>query len=118
MHKIKFMIHKKLSSTHYLTVNISGLSGELLEGGALGCTTYSKETSTMVALVDGANGNGGGGGWHMGASTVDGCDGRGGADGWPMGASTEDAPNKKYVGGGWKWTPIGCTSDGNSLGLE
>jgi hypothetical protein len=76
MHKIKFMIHKKLSSTHYLIVNISGLDGDFLANGALGCTTCSKETSTMETLVDGADGNGGGGGWHTCTSTVDGCDGR------------------------------------------
>jgi hypothetical protein len=98
---IAFMIHKNLSSTHYLTVNISGLDGESLTGGVLGCTTYSEETSTVEASVDGTDGNGGGGGWHMGASTVDGCDGRGGVDGWTVGASTEDAWNKKDVGGGW-----------------
>jgi hypothetical protein len=34
------------------------------------------------------------------------------------GASIEDAPNKKDVGGGCKWTSTGCTSDGNSLGIE
>jgi hypothetical protein len=82
-------------------VNISGIDGESLAGGVLGCTTCSEETSIVEASVDGADGNGGGGGWHMGASTVDGCDGRGGVDGWPMGASTEDAPNKKDIGGGW-----------------
>jgi hypothetical protein len=91
MHKIKFMIHKKLSSTHYLTVNISGLDGDSLENGALGCTPCSEETSTLVDLVDGANVNGGGGGWHTGTSTVDGCDGRGGADGWLACESNEDA---------------------------
>jgi hypothetical protein len=105
MHKIKFMIHKKLSSTHYLTMNISGLDGESLAGGALRLYNLLQETSIVVASVDGANGNGGGGGWHTGASTVDGCDGRGGADGWHVGASTEDAPNKKYVGGGWNGPP-------------
>jgi hypothetical protein len=68
-------------------VNISGLSGESLEGGALICTYCSEAASTMVALVDGANGNGGGVGWHTSASTMDGCDGRGGASGCLVGAS-------------------------------
>ena len=62
-------------------MNISGLDGELLVGGELGCTTCSEETSTMVASVDGANGNGGVGGWKIGASTADGCDGRASAYG-------------------------------------
>jgi hypothetical protein len=118
MYKIKFMIHKNLSSTHYLTMNISGLGGDSMEGGALGCRTCDEATFTVVASMDGDDGNGGGGGWHMGASTVDGCDGRGGLDGWPMCASTKDVSNKKDVGGGKKWTLTGCTSDDNSLGLE
>jgi hypothetical protein len=59
MRKIKFMIHKKLSSTHYLTVNISGLDGDSLENGTLGCTTCSEETSTVTTSLDGAGGNGG-----------------------------------------------------------
>jgi hypothetical protein len=50
-------------------MNISGLDGEPLIGGALGYKTYSEETSTMAASVDGADGNGGG--WHMGAPAVD-----------------------------------------------
>jgi hypothetical protein len=100
MHKIKFMIHKKLSSTHYLTMNILVLDVELLVGGALIFKTCSEEKSTMEALVDGVDGNGVGGGWHMGASTVDGCDGRGGADGWPAGESTNDAWNNTNARGG------------------
>ena len=68
--------------------------------------------------MDGVDGNGGGGGWHTGASTVDGCDGRRGADGWPAGESIDDAWNKTNVGGGYRWTPTGYTSDCNSLGLE
>jgi hypothetical protein len=115
---IPFMIHKKLSSTHCLTMNISGLDEELLTGGALGCTTCSKETSIVEASVDGAYGNGGGGGWHTSASTVDGCDGRGGVDGWNVGASAKDAWNKKDVGGGWRWTPTKCTNDGRTLAME
>jgi hypothetical protein len=94
------MIHKKLSSTHYLTVNLSSLDGESLTSGVLGCTNCSEETSTMETSMDGVNGNGGGDGWHTGASIVDGCDGRGGVDGWIVCASTKDAWNEKYVGGG------------------
>jgi hypothetical protein len=55
------MILKKLSSTHYLTVNISGLNGDSLANGALGCKSYSKETYFVPASVDGADGDGGGG---------------------------------------------------------
>jgi hypothetical protein len=55
---------------------------------------------TVEASMDGAYGNGGLGGWHMGASIVDGCDGRGGAGGWFVGETTEDAWNMKYGGGG------------------
>jgi len=84
----------------------------------LSYTTFSKETSIVVSSVDGIDVNGGRGGWYTGASIVDGCDRRGGADGWPMGASIEDAPNKKDVGTGRQWTPIGYTSDDDSLGLE
>ena len=95
------MIQKKLSSTHYLTVNISSLDGESLESEALGCTTCFEETSTVEASVDGADGNGGGGGWkYTCASIVDGCYGRGGVDGWSVGESTDDAWNKIDVGGG------------------
>jgi hypothetical protein len=83
-------------------------------GGVIGCTTFSEET--LEALVDGANGNGGG--WHNGASTMDGYDGRGGADGWPTSASIEDASNKKDIGGGRRSTPTSCTSDGITLDLE
>jgi len=65
MHKsTPFMIRKKLSSTHSLTVNISCLDGELLKDGEIRYTTYSKETSTMETLVDGTYGNGGGGRWY------------------------------------------------------
>ena len=81
-------------------MNISGLDGESLVGGALGCTTCSEATCIMAASVDGADGNGGGGGWHTSASTMDGCDGRGGAYGWPACESTKDVCNKKNVGGG------------------
>jgi hypothetical protein len=80
-------------------MNNSGNGGESLVGGVLRYTTCSKETSTVETSVDDAYGNGGGGGWHMGASTVDGCDGRGGAGGWPVGVATEDAWNMKYGGG-------------------
>ena len=58
---ITFMIHTNLSSRHYLTVNISNLDGESLIGGALGCTSFSETTSTMVVSVDGTNGNDEGG---------------------------------------------------------
>jgi hypothetical protein len=83
-------------------VNILGIDGELMESGMLSCTIFSKETSSVETSVDGAYGNGGGGGWHMGASTVDGCDGRGSAGGWPMGETTKDAWNMKYGGCGWR----------------
>jgi len=72
-------------------MTISGLGGESLVDGALDYTIYSEETSIVVASVDGADGNGGGGGWNMGASTMDGCDGRGGVDGWPAAESIGDA---------------------------
>jgi hypothetical protein len=49
---IPFMIHKN-SSTNDLTVNNSRNGGELLAGGALSCTTFSKETSIVAASVDG-----------------------------------------------------------------
>jgi hypothetical protein len=54
---MKFMKHKKLSSTHYLTVNISSLDGDSLADGALCCTTCSETTSTVVVSVGGADGN-------------------------------------------------------------
>jgi hypothetical protein len=82
-------------------VNILGINGELMIDVMLECTTYFEETSTMEDSVDGANGNGGGGGWHASASTMDGCDGRGGVDGWIVGAPIEYACNNKYGGGGW-----------------
>jgi hypothetical protein len=47
---------------HYLTMNISGIDGDSLEDGALGCTTCSETTSTVAVSVDGAE-SGGGGGW-------------------------------------------------------
>ena len=47
---------------HYLTVNISGIDGDSLEDGALGCTTYSKTTSIVAISVDGAE-SGGVDGW-------------------------------------------------------
>jgi hypothetical protein len=56
------MIHKNLSSTHYLIVNISSLDGESLTGGVIRCTTCSEETCIVEAPMDGANGNGSGGG--------------------------------------------------------
>ena len=59
------MIHKKISSTHYLTVNISGLDGDSLADGALGCTNFYEATSTITVSVDKADGNGGGGGIHV-----------------------------------------------------
>jgi hypothetical protein len=48
MRTIKFMKHKKLSLMHYLTMNISGLDGDSLADGALGCTT-----STVGVSFDG-----------------------------------------------------------------
>jgi hypothetical protein len=54
----------------------------------------------MEALVDGADGNGGGCGWNTSTSIVDGCDGGGGSDGWPACESNEDACNKTDDGGG------------------
>jgi hypothetical protein len=89
MHKIKFMKHKKLSSMHYLTVNISGLDEGSLENGALDCKTFSETTSIVAVSVDAANENGGQGGWHIG-----------GADGCPACESTEDACNGTDVEGG------------------
>jgi hypothetical protein len=50
MHKNKFTKHKKISSRHYLTVNISGINGDSLADGALGCTTCFKTTSTVASL--------------------------------------------------------------------
>jgi len=41
--------------------------------------------------VNGIDGNGGGGGWNMGASTVGVCNRRGGVGGWLGDATTEDA---------------------------
>ena len=38
-------------------MNISGLDGDSLTGGALGCTSFSGTTSTMVVSVDGVDGN-------------------------------------------------------------
>jgi hypothetical protein len=58
------MIHKNLSSTHYLIMHMLGIDGDSLVGGALGCKICSEETSIVEASMDGANGNGGGGGWH------------------------------------------------------
>jgi hypothetical protein len=81
-------------------MNMSGIDGESLAGGALIYTTCFKETSTLAASVDGIDGNGGGDGWHTRASTLDGCDGRGGAGEWPMGATTKDALNMKDGGDG------------------
>ena len=46
---------------HYLTMNILGIDGDSLTDGALGCTTYSETTSTMVVSVNGAKSGGGGG---------------------------------------------------------
>ena len=83
-------------------MNNSGNNGDSMIGGVLRYTTYSEEISIIAAFVDGAYENGGGGGWHMGASTMDGCDGRGGVDGWYAGASIEDAWNRKYGGGEWR----------------
>jgi hypothetical protein len=62
MHKNKFIKHKKLSSMHYLIANISSIDGDSLADGALGCTTYSKTTSTVAVSVDGIK-SGGGGRW-------------------------------------------------------
>jgi len=94
------MIHIKLSSKNCLIMNISSLDQDFLEGRVFNDTTYSKETSTIATLVDGRDGNDGGGGWHMRASTLYGCDGRGGAYGWHLGESADDAWNKTDVGGG------------------
>jgi hypothetical protein len=55
------MKHKKLSSIHYLTMNISGLDEDSLVDGSLGCTTYSETTSIVAISIDGDNGNDGGG---------------------------------------------------------
>jgi hypothetical protein len=98
---IAFIIDKNLSSTHYLTMNISSLDGESLTGGVVGCKTCSEATSIVAAMVDDEDGNNGGVGWHTCASIVDGCDGRGSEDGRNVGASTKDEWNNKYVGGGW-----------------
>jgi hypothetical protein len=89
MHKIKFMKHKKLSSMHYLTMNISGLDGGSLENGALDCKTFSETTSIVAVSVDAVDINGGQGGWNIGG--VDGC---------PMCESIEDACNRTDVEGG------------------
>ena len=51
------MKHIKLLLMHYLTVNISGINGDSLVDGALGCTTWSETTSTVAVSVDGADGN-------------------------------------------------------------
>ena len=107
MRKIKFMKHKKLSSMHYLTVNILGLDGDSLAYGALGSTTFSETTSTMEFSIDGADGNDGGGGWHI-------C----GAYWCPTCESTEDTCNKTGLVGGLPWNLTCCTSDCNSLGME
>jgi len=48
---IAFMIHTN-SSTNDLTVNNLDNDGESLAGGALDCTTYSEETSTIPVLMD------------------------------------------------------------------
>jgi hypothetical protein len=53
------MIHKNLSSTHYLTVNISGLDGDSLTGGMLNCTNNTEETYIVEASVDNIDGNSG-----------------------------------------------------------
>ena len=63
------MKHIKILSMHYLTLNISGIDGESLEDGELGCTTCSKTTSNVAVFVDGSKSGGGVGGRHMG------CDG-------------------------------------------
>jgi hypothetical protein len=113
MCKIKFMKHKKLSSTHYLTVNISGLDGDSLADGALGCTTCSETTSTVAVSVDGADGNGGGGGWHTGW-----CDGRGGGMGGLHVNPLRMCAIRLMLRVGCDRPLTGCTSDCNSLGLE
>jgi hypothetical protein len=61
MRKNKFMKHKKLSSMHYLTLNISGIDGDSLEAGALGCTTFFEIASIVIVSVNGAKSGGGGG---------------------------------------------------------
>ena len=48
---------------HYLIVNISGIDGDSLADGALGCTTFSQKTYVVAIFVDGAE-SGGGGGWY------------------------------------------------------
>jgi len=83
------MIHKNLLLTHYLIVNISGLDGDSLTIGVLDYTTCSEATSTVVASVNGVDGNGGRGGWQTGASIMDGFNGRGGAYGWNTGVTHE-----------------------------
>jgi hypothetical protein len=62
MHKNTFMKHEKLSSIHYLIVNISDIDGDSLEDGALSCTTWSETKYTMEVSIDGDE-SGGGGGW-------------------------------------------------------
>jgi len=94
------MIHKKISSTQYLTMNILGLNGESLVCGAVGFTTCFEETSIVLAYVDGSLWKQWWGWVEYGASIVDGCDRRGGVGGWPVGESTGDAWKKTNVGGG------------------
>jgi hypothetical protein len=82
-------------------MNNSGNGGESFGRWSARLYNLLQETSTVEASVDGTYGKGGGGGWHMGASTVDGCDGKGGGGGWPMGATTVDGWDMKYGGGEW-----------------
>ena len=57
------MKYEKLSSIHYLTVNISGIDGDSLEDEALGCTNFYNTTSILIVSIDGDE-SGGGGGWY------------------------------------------------------
>jgi hypothetical protein len=47
---------------NYLIMNISGIDGDSLVYGALGCTTCSETPYTMEFYVNGDE-SGGGGGW-------------------------------------------------------
>jgi len=84
-----------------VTMNISGNGGESLAGGALGSTTYFKETSTMIGSMDGTYGKCGGGWWRIGAFPMDAFDAKGGRDEYPMGETTVDGWDMKYVWGEW-----------------
>ena len=42
---------------HYFTVNISGLNGDSMADGVLGCTTCSEKTSIVAVSANGVDGN-------------------------------------------------------------